>query len=295
MQLEYQQETIESVLQFGSGPMADRGLQGDVVEEFGVKMSVNGLGQIDAHYYPVHKNGQLTGYKKRYLPKTFTTIGDCKGADFFGQHRLPGGGGRMVIVTEGEIDCMAAHQMTQMTTKNGKPYLCVSLPNGADASAVKRCLEWLESFEKVVLALDNDQIGKDATTVISELLQPGKAHIMRWPEDVKDCGEMLLRQGQQVFYQMIWDAAPHIPSGIVSGADTWSVLHDRPRVESLPYPDNWELNPMTYGITDPVNELFEVVSIIRSIIGDVRLDRQDLGFSIADHCQANLIFSVQLF
>jgi len=246
---QYQQETIDTIQQFSSLPMPDRGLQGGIVELFGVKVSVSEVtGQPDAHYYPVYINGELTGYKKRYLPKVFTSVGSCKNSDLFGQNLYPGGGGRMVIITEGEIDCMAAAQMTMQLSKNSRPYRCVSLPNGADASAIKRNLEWLESFEKVVLCLDNDSQGQQATAVISELLSPGKAHICLWLEGIKDAGDMLLQNMSRDFMQMIWDSAPHVPSGIISGADTWSVLHDRPRVESLPYPDNWDLNAMTYGM-----------------------------------------------
>lgn len=246
---QYQQETIDTIQQFSSLPMPERGLQAGIVELFGVKVSVSEVtGQPDAHYYPVYINGELTGYKKRYLPKVFTSVGSCKNSDLFGQNLYPGGGGRMVIITEGEIDCMAAAQMTMQLSKNSRPYRCVSLPNGADASAIKRNLEWLESFEKVVLCLDNDSQGQQATAVISELLSPGKAHICLWLEGIKDAGDMLLRNMSRDFMQMIWDSAPHVPSGIISGADTWSVLHDRPRVESLPYPDNWDLNAMTYGM-----------------------------------------------
>jgi len=249
MQAGYQQETIESVLEFGSYPLADRGLRGEVVQEFGVKCSINATGQIDAHYYPTYINGRLTGYKKRYLPKTFTAVGNCKNSDLFGQWRYPAGAQNIVIIVEGELDCLAAHQMMEDQMSRRSPYCVVSLPNGADASAVKRQLEWLESFEKVVLMLDNDKPGKDATQLISELLSPGKAHIARWPsEDLKDAGDLLMKAGGTLFMQMVWEAAPHIPSGIVSGADTWEALHDRPRVESLPYPDNWDLNGMTYGI-----------------------------------------------
>ena len=246
---QYQQETIDTIQQFSSLPMPERGLQAGIIELFGVKVSVSEVtGQPDAHYYPVYINRELTGYKKRYLPKIFTSVGSCKNTDLFGQNLYPGGGGRMVIITEGEIDTMAAAQMTMQQSKNNKPYRCVSLPNGADASAVKRNLEWLETFEKVVLCLDNDSQGQQATAVISELLSPGKAHICTWLEGIKDAGDMLLRNMSREFIQMIWDSAPHVPSGIISGADTWSVLHDRPRVESLPYPDNWDLNAMTYGM-----------------------------------------------
>ena len=122
MQQTYQQETIESVLEFGSYPFPERGLRGDVVAEFGVKASVNGQGQIDAHYYPTYINGTLTGYKKRYLPKTFTSVGNCKNADLFGQWRHPAGGQKVVVIVEGELDCLAVHQMMADTMTLRAPY-----------------------------------------------------------------------------------------------------------------------------------------------------------------------------
>lgn len=242
------QETIDSIQGYPSMAIVDRGLRAETVEAFSVKVAVNGVGVPEAHYYPVYAKGQLSGYKKRYLPKTFTAVGQCKNPDFFGQWLFPGGGGRMIIITEGEIDAMSAYQMTAETSKNRRPYRCASLPTGAGYDAVKRHLEWLESFDKVILCLDNDKQGQEATQVISELLQPGKAHICTWPEGYKDANDMLMAGKAYDFYQMLWDAAPHVPSGIISGADTWSHLHDRPRIESLPYPDNWGLNELTYGI-----------------------------------------------
>ena len=249
MQAVYATETIDSIQNYASMAMPERGLRQDTVEAFSVKVSVNEhTGAAEAHYYPVYTNGQLTGYKKRYLPKTFTAVGQAKNPDFFGQWLFPGGGGRMVIITEGEIDAMAAYQMTKDVSKNNRPYRSASLPTGAGVDAVKRHLEWLESFDKVILCLDNDKQGQEATQVISELLSPGKAHICIWPQGVKDAGDMLMANMAREFMTMIWEAAPHVPSGIISGADTWSSLHDRPRVESLPYPDNWGLNELTYGI-----------------------------------------------
>jgi len=284
-----QQESIESIQQFVGMDLPERGLRADTLNTYGVKVSVNEMtGQHESHYYPIYTNGQLSGYKKRYLPKTFMTVGQCKSPDFFGQWMFPGGG-QSVVITEGEIDAMAAYQMTMDTSRNNRGWQVASLPLGASVDAVKRNLEWLESFEKVILCLDNDKQGQEVTTIISELLSPGKAHICVWPEGVKDAGDMLVRGMGGHFYSMLWDAAPHTPSGIVSGADTWQTLHERPRVESVPYPDNWELNPMTYGMrfgeldtwtsgsgsgkTQVMRELqFHLLSVTDSNVGIIALE-----------------------
>ena len=243
-----QQETLQTIVEYDSLDLADRGLRADTLRMYGVKVSVNEHTQLpEAHYYPVYVNGQMTGYKKRYLPKTFMTIGNCKNSDFFGSWLFPGGG-KSLVLTEGEIDAMAAYQMTFDTSRNNRGWRCASLPNGAEVSSIKRSLEWLESFDKVILCLDNDQQGQETTATISELLSPGKAHICVWPEGFKDASDMLRAGALQQFMSMLFEAAPHTPSGIVSGADTWDALHDRPRVESVPYPEHWELNASTYGI-----------------------------------------------
>ncbi len=250
----YIQETVETIFQYDSLNLPDRGLRGDILKHYGTRVSVNvATGAPEAHYYPVYTNGQLAGYKKRHVAtKSFMTIGNCKSPEFFGQWLFPGGG-KTLVICEGEIDAMAAFQMSLDTdNKFHRGWRVASLPTGAPSAidAVKRNLEWLESFDKVVICFDNDKPGQDATALVSELLSPGKAHIVNWASDDTslDAGEMLVRNQIHDFMGLLINATPHTPSGIISGADTWAHLHDRPRVDSLPYPDHWELNAMTYGI-----------------------------------------------
>lgn len=246
----YQPETPEFVASnYRAMMLADRGLRADVLDYYGVKVSVDqATGAPNAHYYPVYARNQLVGYKKRSPGKIFSAIGATKGAQLFGQWLWPDGA-KTLVITEGELDALAAYQMTLDTNTRGNyGWRSVSLPTGAGVDAVKRELEWIESYEKVILCLDNDTEGKDATNRISELLSPGKAHIVQWSEHYKDSCDMLLAGQKSEFLNMLFRAAPHTPAGIVSGADTWQILQDRPTTTSVPYPNNWNLNDMTYGI-----------------------------------------------
>lgn len=251
----YMPDSVETALQYGHTMIAERGIEQSVVELYGVRVKINPTtAAAEAHYYPVNVNGQLQGFKKRILPKTFVAIGNTKNSDFFGQSLHANARGGSLIITEGEIDCMSAFQMTKQNATNGKGWRVVSLPNGADAvAAVKKHLEWLEAFNKVILCLDNDDVGREATRNISELLSPGKAHICMWPSNmtqlgIKDANDALMKGQASSFIQMLYDAAPHTPAGIVSGKDTWEILQNRPSVVSVAYPMNWKLNELTYGI-----------------------------------------------
>ena len=83
----------------------ERNINKKVAEYYGVKVSYDLDGSIDAHYYPYHKEGELTGYKVRQLPKEFkANVGKVNGG-LFGQHLF--NGGKRLVITEGELDTLA--------------------------------------------------------------------------------------------------------------------------------------------------------------------------------------------
>ena len=130
--------------------------------------------------------------KLRYLAvglgckgKEFRWRGSASEAVLFGQ-TLWRRGGRKVIVTEGEIDCLSISQL------QGNKWPVVSLPNGSSSGAkyIRASLEWLESFDEVVFAFDMDEPGQKAAKECALLLSPGKAKIARLP--MKDANECLV-------------------------------------------------------------------------------------------------------
>lgn len=164
--------------------------------------------------YRAPEGGAVVAQKVRKGGKKFHVNGDIKAAGLYGQW-LWRDGGKMVVITEGEIDALSVSQV------QGNKWPVVSIPNGAQ-SARKACaaqLEWLERFERVVLMFDNDEPGREAAVEVAALLSPGKAHIAALP--LKDANDMLRAGRGAEIINAIWSAKQYRPDGIVSLADLW--------------------------------------------------------------------------
>jgi len=237
---------LADVLGIEYRPLTDRLIKADIAKKYGVKTEVStkdGTTTIK-HFYPYYQGDTLIGYKVRDVAtKDFWKVGEIKAADLFGLH-LVGNGGKMLVITEGECDCMAA---TQMFKEQGKNYRVISLPNGATAKSLKKHLEFLDKFESIILAFDQDDAGEKAAQAAIELFSPGKIRIMKFDE--KDPNDMLRAEKSKEFLQSLYNANVARPDGIITGADTWQAMLDRPKIDSLPFPEDWaKINGMTYGL-----------------------------------------------
>lgn len=220
----------------------ERGIKQDIAAHFGVRVSVDeSTGEISHHYYPYFKEGKLVAFKERTVAdKDFTIIGAGRGLQLFGQDKV-GEGGKLLIITEGELDALAA---TQMLRERGKNYRVISLPNGANSKTVRDNIEWLETFQHIFLALDQDESGRRAAGDIAELLTPGKVKIMSFSE--KDACDMLLKEKGAEFFNSVYSAQQFRPDGIVGVDD---VIEDAMRPVEWGKSWPWEtLTKATYGI-----------------------------------------------
>lgn len=193
--------------------------------------------QIANYHDP--KSGQLVAQKLRFENKDFTVLGDLKPAGLFGQH-LARSGGKMIVVTEGEIDAMSVAQAM------GLKWPAVSIPNGASGAykALAKQIEWLESFETVVLAFDQDDAGREAAEECAALFSPGKVKIATLPR--KDANEMLQAGETRELVDAIWGAREWRPDGVVNLADIWEKV-SKPVVMGTKFP--WTgLNNLLYGM-----------------------------------------------
>lgn len=184
-----------------------RGITEETCKKFGYAIGTQGGKKVQIA--PYRKGREIVGQKIRGRDKAFSTKGDFKDVDLFGQH-LWGEGGKKVVVTEGEIDCMSVSQL------QGNKWATVSLPTGA-ASAVKAIsnnIEWLMKFDEVILMFDNDQAGLEATEKVLELLPIGKGKVAELP--LKDANEMLQAGRGAEVIQAIWNAKEYRPDGIVA-------------------------------------------------------------------------------
>lgn len=229
-----------------SGPISDRKISQRIVEKYGVTLEHDReTGQTLKHHYPYHEQGgDVVGTKVRNCPsKEFYTTGTMEGTGLFGQN-VWSKGGKFVTVTEGEIDAMAVAEMF-----DGK-YPVVSLKRGAAAASkdIKESLEWLETFEKVVICFDNDAAGKKASQEVMSIFSPGKAKVVSLP--LKDAGEMLQRGKVQQFVKAWWGAEEYKPAGVISLSDEtcWDAFVNRGKAEIIPFPSSFgTLNKMMNG------------------------------------------------
>lgn len=154
--------------------------------------------------------GNIVAQKIRLPGKEFRFIGDTKAAGLVFQDRFPKGCSKKVVITEGELDALSVSQ-----AQGNKNYAVVSLPNGAKsaATACAKAFDYLNSFDQIVVMLDMDEPGREATKVISRLFG-SKALIAELPE--KDANECVKQGKSAAIVEAIWNAQPYRPEGVVA-------------------------------------------------------------------------------
>lgn len=221
----------------------ERKIHADVATKYGV-ITVCENGKPVGHKYPYYTaKGEPCGYKARNLEhKKFWSDGDIQKGVLFGQHLFPKGG-KHITITEGELDALAAYQMF-----NGKGAV-VSIKGGAQAAeqSISHSLEYLETFERIVICFDNDEHGKEAAIKVAGLFTPGKCFIYKHLDGMKDACDYLIAGKEDEFVDKFWKAELWTPSGIIPSSQIKERILNRKQIPSIPYP--WpKLNELTYGI-----------------------------------------------
>ena len=212
--------------------LTDRKISLSTAKKYGVKATiVNGV--VAKHHYPYFNGHELAATKVRGKDKTFIWSGSAKEVGLFGENIFKAGG-KFITLTEGECDAMAAYELM------GSKWPAVSVKSGAGGGVgdVKANLEYLESFENVVINFDNDKPGKEAAIEIAKLLTPGKAKIMSLPVDFKDANDMLRQGRHSAYVSSFWDAKIYTPSGVLNLSDQFLAYQElrNNKVEAIPYP-----------------------------------------------------------
>jgi twinkle protein len=222
--------------------LSDRGISLETAKKYGVRSVKNHKGEIVEHSYPYHINHEQVTTKVRKADKTFSWTAPPKGSGLFGQQLFQSGKKYLTIV-EGECDAMSAYEML------GSKWAVVSIKNGASGADrdIKENLEYIESFENVVICFDKDKVGEEASLKVARLLRPGKARIVNLPNGFKDANDMLRQGKSQDFVQTWWNAELYTPSGVLSVTASKERYKAREFKESIPYP--WQgLNKKLEGM-----------------------------------------------
>jgi len=222
----------------------ERNIYKQVSEHYGVKVSYDIDGAIDAHYYPYYSGNTLAGYKVRTLPKSFTSIGSIRGG-LFGQTLY--NGGKRLVITEGELDAMAVQSAWYKRYKTFYPV--VSLRSASSIKDLIEAREWIRNFEEVILWLDNDDAGKAAMKEAARIIGYDKIKVAKSSE--KDASDLWIKDPDQVL-KTIYDAVDYTPAGILTKHELWGQLEKYNELESVPYPPfmdglNDKLKGMRFG------------------------------------------------
>ena len=233
------QNKVSSTGEYGS--ITDRRISEDTARKYRTKLRVNG--SVISHHYYEYYNAECshTATKVRQVEgKRIWSQGDMGDALLFGQNLFKSGG-KYITIVEGEIDAMSTYEML------GSKWAVVSIKNGVQ-SAVQNCkqhLEYLNSFENVVVCFDSDRPGIEASQKVAQLFEPNKCKIVRLEH--KDPNEYQKMGKAKDFVQDWWSAESYTPAGIMNLSKLGDSLYEEEYCETIPYP--WsDMNEKTYGM-----------------------------------------------
>jgi len=149
---------------------------------------------------------------------------DCEPC-LFGWQAIPESA-RTVAITEGEIDALSLYQF-------GQPAL--SVPFGGGTGNKQRWIETefphLDRFDEILLCLDADQPGRDATEEIAERLGRHRCRVIKLPPGIKDANDLLRAKTSPAEVHALFATAKTLdPAELRSAADFAK------EVESVFYP-----------------------------------------------------------
>lgn len=199
-----------------------------------------------APYYDA--DGALVAQHIRTKGKDFPWTGEPGDALPFGSHAFARTG-KMLVVTEGEIDALSVSQV------QGNKWPVVSIGCGAakpeGMEKVRRYIAkhrtYFNGFDKVVLMFDMDEQGRASSRAAAEVIGP-KAHIATLP-GAHDANDMLQQGRTKDLIDAIWRAEQYRPEGIVTLESLKGEIGTAPTFgPSWPWE---ELTEITYGIQQP--------------------------------------------
>jgi twinkle protein len=222
-----------------------RNISEKTARKYGVKVVKNG-NEVGDQIFPYYADNQLVATKIKFrangIAKNFRTTGFLHDSGLFGEHLFKSGGKYLTLV-EGEYDALSAYEML------GSKWAVVSIKTGAQGAVrdIKDSLEFVESFDNVVICFDRDKAGQKAAKKVARLLTPGKAKIMRMPTGFKDANDMLMAGAKNAFNQTWWESKTYTPSGVINVSEYKLKFFTREKKKSVPYPYAG-LNKKLYGL-----------------------------------------------
>lgn len=224
-----------------------RGVDRDTMEIYDVKTKIDAEGKPvslgfkypNGVYKVRHLEPDANGRKRfEWVPKGQAEPG------LFGRDRFSSGTFKYVTITEGEVDALSLYSVLHA------PVVSVQ----SSSSAARDCSSpddraWLNTFERIYLAFDDDEQGRQAVREVARLFDPNKLYYVRFDgkRTRKDANEYLQRGEGEDLKRIWWSSKPYVPFNIINSFSEFRDVLQRPKKLGVPYP--WPtLNAVTYGI-----------------------------------------------
>lgn len=198
--------------------------------------------RFDENFQHVGNKVRLKSQPGRPENKGFIYEGDHSKMTLFGMQAFEPGSAKYLTITEGQDDAMAAYEMM------GSKYPVVSIDSAATAAEeIRKNFEWINSFENIVFAFDNDEPGRNAAKAAASVEFPlGKVKVLNLRRH-KDANDYKKAGDVEHFTREWWNAPAYKPDGLKLGSDMWDEIIDRKEHFTAPYPFEG-INRLTFGL-----------------------------------------------
>lgn len=220
--------------------MAHRGIPLRVWEFYGVLTKIQD-GVPHSLGFPYGEDAAKIRLLSGPKQEQFSTRGPIGRAGLFGKERFDPGSKDSITICEGEPDALAAYEMLR-----GKS-ACVAVQSAS--SAYRNCVddwEYINSFDKIYLCLDNDKAGQEATKSLVGLFDFRKTYHVKFHKH-KDANDYILAKEHDEFEKTWKNAKRFAPDNIISAFSDIEAALDESQEDQIgeyPFP---ELNDKLYG------------------------------------------------
>ena len=176
--------------------------------------------EVGTIQFPYIKGGQVVNIKFRDGKKGFCQAKDAEKC-LYRFDEIAKVEGDTLLISEGEIDCLS---LVEAGFK-----MSASIPDGAPSANAKQYVtkfdflnsayEIIAQYEKVILAVDNDEPGKRAEVELARRIGVEKCYRVKYPEGCKDSNDVLVKYGWEALRKTINAATPYPVEGIVAAMD----------------------------------------------------------------------------
>lgn len=222
-----------------------RGIRKETNKFFGVRYEYDPeTGEPCAQYVPTTIEGKLVGYRVRKFPKDFTgglgKIG--KEVDMIGEFRFKNHS-KVCVIVGGETKLLNTYQMLKDDMQSrGKgdwevpAVVCSTLGETGAHKQVQSRYKFFNQFEKIIVCMDADAAGEEATETICKVLPKGRAYVMKMR--LKDADDYVTEGKERDFITDFWKGYnnPWVPAGIVGSAALGDKIRAAAMAPKIPLP-----------------------------------------------------------